>query len=114
MNTTVENITSDDEEYQCVELKEDSLTFDDVDSQNLELEKGDHDFFSKEELIYTTLDEDQCENVIGEELLLNEEQIYNCNDCNVTFTSVEDHIQQYHQNQDILIAVSMNNIFLHI
>ncbi|PZC78865.1 hypothetical protein B5X24_HaOG217059 [Helicoverpa armigera] len=33
----------------------------------------------------------------------NQEEIYSCNTCKVSFTSVIDHIQNYHNDQDVVV-----------
>ena len=34
-----------------------------------------------------------------------QEEIYSCNTCGVSFTSVLEHIQNYHNNQDVVVEV---------
>lgn len=35
----------------------------------------------------------------------NLEEIYSCNTCGVSFTSVLEHIQNYHNDQDVVVEV---------
>lgn len=39
------------------------------------------------------------------ELEENQEEIYSCNTCGVSFTSVLDHIQNFHNDQDVVVEV---------
>lgn len=43
----------------------------------------------------------------------NQEEIYSCNTCGVSFTSVLDHIQNFHNDQDVVVEVHpFNNIYI--
>lgn len=37
------------------------------------------------------------------------EDLYNCNVCGMNFTSIDDHIQRYHSNQDVILDVADAN-----
>lgn len=37
------------------------------------------------------------------------EDLYNCNVCGMNFTSIDDHIQNYHSNQDVILDVADTN-----
>lgn len=44
-----------------------------------------------------------------------QEEIYSCNTCGVSFTSVLEHIQNYHNDQEVVVEVKPadNTTFLH-
>lgn len=63
---------------------------------------------------YQENDDDDCENqqyiVEEEEMEPTEdediEDMYNCNVCGMNFTSIDEHIQQYHSNQEVILDVA--------
>lgn len=42
----------------------------------------------------------------------NQEEIYSCNTCGVSFTSVLEHIQNFHNDQDVVVEVYLSISFL--
>lgn len=38
----------------------------------------------------------------------NEEDVYSCSSCGVSFTSIADHISKYHSGQEVIVEVSLN------
>lgn len=43
----------------------------------------------------------------------NQEEIYSCNTCGVSFTSVLEHIQNFHNDQDVVVEVNtIDNIYI--
>lgn len=44
----------------------------------------------------------------------NQEEIYSCNTCGVSFTSVLEHIQNFHNDQDVVVEVFSMSFLFHI
>lgn len=57
--------------------------------------------------------EDPKADAEAEEIVLQEETVeaYSCNTCKVTFSSVMEHIQNYHNDQEVVVEVVVVNIF---
>lgn len=55
--------------------------------------------------IFALLDEELEGSSIEEDADKSQEEIYSCNTCGVSFSSVLEHIQNYHNNQDVVVEV---------
>lgn len=82
-------------------------------------ETGDDDAISN--IIVSDHENDECETITNEdedqmtEFIIdgtesNEEEIalFNCNVCKIDFESIDDHLQKYHSNQDVIVDIDDN------
>lgn len=60
-----------------------------------------------------TMEDENQEYIVEEEDLEQQEEdiedLYNCNVCGMNFTSIDDHIQNYHSDQDVILDVADAN-----